>query len=173
MLQFFTTRIKWAWEVKLKYRRCLCLPHMVSWGSGIRRKITPMIHYYYGRALDYYSKFSWNCSLFFVTLCIWRRLDSCFVGCPSFGVCLIFPYNQIWVCIFGKRGTEALFPSQRIISGKVCCCCVSLLVTVALVTIESDELAVDHSAILQLDQLRFPISPSDVYFGNSCWDNSV
>lgn len=43
MLRFFTTSIKWAWEAKLKYWRCLCLPHMVPWGSGIRRKITPMI----------------------------------------------------------------------------------------------------------------------------------
>ena len=48
---------------------------------------------------------------------------------------------------------EALFPSQGIVPGNVCCSCVSLLVSGALVTVESDKLAIDHSAILQLDQL--------------------
>lgn len=73
------------------------------------------------------------------------------------------------VCIFVKRGTEALFPGHgALVSGKVCCCCVSLLVMVALVTIESDKLAIDHCYIVARQTSVPNFTFRHLFWGNSC-----
>lgn len=101
------------------------------------------------------SPLNWDGSLSFMTLAFWGGLESYFVEHPSFWICLMFPHNQIQVCIFGKRTTDSLCPlsvSYQELHVVVMCHYWSCWLW-SLWSLTARDEALDHSAILQLDQL--------------------